>query len=310
MSSSAAPAPVVIVGPTASGKSAVAMSVATARPDVEIVAVDSMQVYLGMDIGTAKPTAADRAAVVHHGLDLARPSEEFTLAQYVAAARPALDDVMRRGHRVLVVAGTGLYLRGLTDPLELPGRWPEIRAELERAAAATDGPVRLHRRLAALDPLGASRIEPGNTRRTVRALEVTLGAGRPFSSFGPGLGTYAELDWEMFGLRWPRAVLRRRIEDRVTRMMEAGLLDEVRALASGPLSRTAAQALGYRELLDHLRGAMTLDEAIATVVIRTQQFAVRQERWFRRDPRLRWIDVDDDPVAQAAAVIGEALDRS
>lgn len=300
----------VVLGPTASGKSDVAMAYARRHPGAEIVAVDAMQVYRHMDIGTAKPTAADRAAVPHHGLDLADPDEEFTVAEFTRAIAPVLNDISARGGRAVLVAGTGLYLRALTDPMEIPGRWPEVRARLE-ARAEADGAAALHAELAALDPVAASRMEPGNARRVVRALEVCLGSGRPFSSFGPGLDQYPTVPFRMVGLQWARPVLAVRIAERVHRMMEAGLLDEVRALRSAPggLSRTARQALGYKELLDHLEGRCSLDEAVDTVILRTRQFAVRQERWFRRDPRIRWVPIHDDPVAEVLPALENGTQR-
>jgi tRNA dimethylallyltransferase len=300
--------PIVVLGATASGKSDVAMALAAESPGTEIVAVDAMQVYRGMDIGTAKPSAADRAMVPHHCLDLVEPTADFTVTEFERAARDALVDIAARHARPLLVAGTGLYLRALTDPMDIPGQWPDVRATLEQRAGA-EGPHRLHAELAALDPLAASRMEPSNTRRVVRALEVTLGSGRPFSSFGPGISTFDPTPFRMLGLRWPRPVLHERIAARVERMMQAGLLEEVRALTArhADLSRTARQALGYKELLDHLDGATSLDAAVASIVLRTRQFAVRQERWFRRDPRVRWCDIDQDPVAEVAPAVVAAL---
>lgn len=296
---------VAIVGATASGKSAVALAVAHHRPDVELVSIDAMQVYRGMDIGTAKPTPAERAATPHHLIDLVDPAEEFTLAAFQTAFRDARATIERRGRRAVLVGGTGLYLRAAVDDLDIPGQWPDIRAELE-ASALTDITA-LHRRLADLDPVAAAKMEPTNTRRIVRALEVCLGSGRPFSSFGPGLDAYPPTDTVQIGLRWPRPALAQRIEARVAQMMTAGLLDEVRGLAAaGPLSRTARQALGYKELLDHLEGRVDLAEAVATIVTRTRQFAVRQDRWFRRDPRIRWVDVTTDPL-EAVPTVLEAL---
>jgi tRNA dimethylallyltransferase len=261
-----------------------------------------MQVYRHMDIGTAKPTPADRAAVVHHCLDLVEPVESFTVADYRRAHDAALLSI--DGAAVLV-GGTGLYVTAVIDRLELPGEWPDVRAELDATAATPAGLAELWHRLQALDPAAAGRIEPGNVRRIVRALEVTLGSGRPFSSFGPGVTAHPPTDAVLIGLRWPRPVLTERVAARVTAMMEAGLLDEVRALP--PLSRTARQALGYKELLDHLERGQPLDEAIAAIVLRTRQFAVRQERWFRRDPRIRWFDIDRDPVAEVAPAVIAAL---
>ena len=298
--------PLVVLGPTASGKSDVAMAIAAADPSVELVAVDSMQVYREMDIGTAKPSPADRTLVRHHCLDLVDPAEEFTVTRFADAAQAALAAIEARHGRAVLVAGTGLYLRAVTDPMTIPGQFPDVRAELERRL--TDGgSAALHAELTAVDPLAASRIDPANDRRVVRALEVTLGAGRPFSSFGPGIDAYPPVEFEMVGLRWPRAVLAERIARRVEAMMAAGLLGEVERLAGRPggWSRTARQALGYKELLDHLDGRATLDDAVAAIIVRTRQFAVRQERWFRRDPRVRWVDVGDDPVADVLT----ALDR-
>lgn len=290
----------VVLGPTASGKSDVAMAAARAVSDTEIVAVDAMQVYRGMDIGTGKPSKADRQAVVHHGLDLVEPTEEFTVADYrhhYDAFVPSIDGA------ALLVAGTGLYLAAVLDRLDVPGRWPELRAELEHEP----DPHELWRRLDELDPVAASRIEPGNRRRLARALEVTLGAGRPFSSFGPGVGAHPPTGAIMIGLRWSRPALAARIERRVHMMIEEGLPDEVRRLhAAGPLSRTARQALGYKELLDD----PDLERAIEATVRRTRQFAVRQERWFRRDRRVRWIDIEHDPVAEVAPAVIEALRAS
>ena len=294
---------VALVGATASCKSDLAMAAARAVAGSEIIAVDAMQVYRGMDIGTAKPTPADRAAVAHHGLDLVDPSAEFTVAEFQAVAVASMDDVTARGGKPLLVAGTGLYYAAVVDRLTLPGAWPDIRAQLE---ADHDLPAMVAR-LADLDPVAASRMEPTNRRRVVRALEVCLGSGRPFSSFGPGLEAYPPNDVVQIGLRWSREALAERIGTRVHRMMEAGFLAEVeRLVAAGPLSRTAGQALGYRELIDHLEGRCSRGEAIDSIITRTRQFATRQVRWFRRDPRLRWIDIETDPLEAMPAVV-EAL---
>jgi tRNA dimethylallyltransferase len=294
-----ASAPVVVLGPTAAGKSEVAMAAARDVPGTEIVAVDAMQVYRGMDIGTAKPTAADQAAVRHHCIDLVDPWVDFTVAEYRRAYDEAVGAI---SGRPLLVAGTGLYLTAVVDRLDVPGVWPEIREEL-----AGEDLSLLWRRLRELDPAAAARIEPGNRRRVVRALEVCVGSGRPFSSFGPGVGSYPPTEGTMIGLRWPRPVLATRIERRVSAMLAAGLLDEVARLAAGGLSRTARQALGYKELLDHLEGRVTLDAAVAAIVTRTRRFAVRQQRWFRRDPRVRWYDIDCDPVSELAPTVADAL---
>jgi tRNA dimethylallyltransferase len=278
-------------------------------PEVELVSIDSMQVYRGMDIGTAKPTADERAEVPHHVLDLVDPSEDFSVAAHQRAVVAALADIAGRGRRAVLVGGTGLYVRAIVDGLTIPGQWPVVRAALEADADT----VALHARLAELDPLAASRTEPGNRRRIVRALEVTIGSGQPFSTFGPGLERYDDsVAFHLAGLRVQRDVLRRRIEERFAAMLDGGLLDEVRHLAAGPpLSRTAGQALGYRELLRHVVDGAPLEACVEEAVRRTRQFARRQEAWFRRDPRIAWYDVvDDDEIdAVAARVLGDWEDR-
>jgi tRNA dimethylallyltransferase len=285
--------PLAIVGATATGKSALALAAARVHRGIEIVAADAMQVYRDMDIGTAKPTAAEQREVPHHAIDLVDPSETFTVTRYRLAAERALTDIAERGRLALLVGGSGLYVRAVVDRLTPPGEWPDVRAELD----AESDTGALHRRLQQLDPAAATKTTPQNRRRIVRALEVTVGSGRPFSSFGPGLHAYPESAIAQIGLRVARPALATRIEQRVHQMIAAGLLDEVRTLAARPrgLSRTARQALGYKELLDHLDGQVSLDEAVARIVVRTRQFAARQERWFRRDPRIRWISVDDGP---------------
>lgn len=283
---------------------AVARRLAPATP-VELVCVDSMTVYRQMDLATAKPTAAARAEVPHHMLDLVDPDEEFTVSQFQRAARGALEAIAARRHRALLVGGTGLYLRAVVDELTLPGRWPEVAAPLERQADRPGGLEALHRRLAELDPLAASRIAPANRRRVVRALEVTVGSGRPFSSFGPGLEAYPPTGFVLIGLPYVPEVVDRRIQERFCAWMGAGLLDEVRALAGRPegLSRTARQALGYRELLAHVEGGAPLEACLDEAVRRTRSFARRQWSWFRRDPRICWVAEDQDPVAVVAKAL-------
>ena len=294
-----------LVGPTASGKSAVAMAVARALGDVEIVAVDAMQVYEGMDVGTAKPTPSDRAEVPHHLLDLVEASEPYSVAQYQRAAVEILAGIEARGHRALLVAGTGLYLRAVIDALELPGTFPELRRELE-AAAADGAAARLHERLSAADPRAAARIAPTNARRVVRALEVTLGAGRPFSSFGPGLATHPTVGFSLAGVWLPRRVVAERIAHRFRAQLEQGLVAEVEALAGRPggLSATAGRALGYREVLEHLAGRMSLEDAVTRAVGRTRAFARRQRVWFRRDPRITWLASARNPLAVVPVLLG------
>ena len=291
-----------LVGPTATGKSAIAMAVAQTRGDVEIVVVDAMQVYRRMNIGTAKPTTHEQQLVRHHMIDVAEPSVDYSLSLYQRDALAAIDDIEARGRVALLVGGTGLYLRAVVDQLDIPPQYESLRGTLE-ADADTSG---LYRRLSELDPVAASRMEPSNRRRIVRALEVTLGSGRPFSSFGPGLAAYASTTTRLLAVGLDRATLDTRIEARYAQQMEMGLLDEVRALLDEPsgLSRTATQALGYKELFEHLRGELSLDDALATAIARTKRFARRQERWFRRDPRIRWLD-GSNPVEAQRAVLEE-----
>jgi tRNA dimethylallyltransferase len=272
------------------------MAVARAN-GAHIIAVDAMQVYRGMDIGTAKPSVADQSEVPHHCVDLVDPSERFTVAEFKVKAAAARDAARRAGAPALLVAGTGLYLTAVIDDLQLPGEWPDVRAQLQ----AEPDVATLFARLQELDPLAASRCEPTNRRRIERALEVTLGSGQPFSSFGPGTSAYPPSDVPQIGILWLRETLSKRIEQRVHSMMSAGLLAEVKILAERyDLSREARQALGYKELLEHLSGRISLDEAVAQIVLHTRQFAVRQERWFRRDPRIEWVTVHEDPVAEVA----------
>ncbi|MFN8053503.1 MAG: tRNA (adenosine(37)-N6)-dimethylallyltransferase MiaA [Acidimicrobiales bacterium] len=323
MSAGRSPRSVVVVGPTASGKSALAMALAELLGDAELVSVDSMQVYRRMDIGTATPSAEERERVPHHLLDLLEPSEEGSASWFQGEAIRTLDDLAASGRRAILVGGTGLYHRAVVDRLQIPPQFPDLRAQLEADLAEADpaeadapnGLAALHARLAELDPLAASRTEPSNPRRILRALEVTLGSGRPFSSFGPGLEEYPPSEHLMVGLRPRREALAGRIAERVEAMMRQGWLEEVESLLAEPLplSRTAAQALGYRELIAHLGGACSLEAAVEETVVRTRQFAVRQDRWFRRDPRIRWYDVEGADPAETrslAARIASTLEET
>ncbi|MCB0988700.1 MAG: tRNA (adenosine(37)-N6)-dimethylallyltransferase MiaA, partial [Acidimicrobiales bacterium] len=195
--------PIALVGTTASGKSTLALEVARHRGDVELVSVDSMQVYRGMDIGTAKPSPDEQAEVVHHLIDVVDPWEPFEVHTFQSAVASVLADVHSRGRRALLVGGTGLYLRAVVDGFEIPGRFPEVAAELELTPDTAESTVVLHRRLADLDPRAAERMEPTNRRRVIRALEVCLGSGRPFSSFGPGLDAFPPAPVRMVGVRLP-----------------------------------------------------------------------------------------------------------
>ena len=301
--------PVVIVGPTASGKSSVAMAVAqaetTASNPVHIVAVDAMQVYRDMNIGTAKPTKQDQALVPHHCIDLVDSHERFTVAEFKKSATDSLEKIDSINGRALLVAGTGLYLTAVIDELVLPGEFLDIRATLEEELDT----AKLFARLADLDPIAVEKIERSNRRRIIRALEVCIGSGRAFSSFGPGTSAYPENGIIQIGLRWSRDRLAQRVADRVHAMINDGLVEEVAALRNSKqgLSRTAAQALGYKELLLHLDGKISLDQAIADTITHTRQFAVRQERWFRRDPRIKWVSISQDPVAEIVPIVAKHL---
>ena len=298
-----------LVGPTASGKSAVALAAAEVLgDDVEIVSVDSMQVYRGMDVGTAKPTAAERAAVPHHLIDLADPGEEFSVARFQAAAAEAIAGIEGRGRRALLVGGTGLYYQAVVDGFDLPGEDRGLRAVLYERAEAPDGRVALLAELARLDPVAAGRIEPGNTRRIVRALEVTIGTGRPFSSFGPGVFSDrpTRLRVAAAGIWMSRETGAERIDARIRAMVDDGLVDEVGRLAGGPggLSRTAREGIGYKEVLDHLEGSVpTLEAALRRIAERTRQLARRQRMWFRRDRRITWIGSAANPLATLPALL-------
>jgi tRNA dimethylallyltransferase len=290
----------VLVGPTASGKSAVAAAIAQRRPDVELVSADAMQVYRGMDIGTAKSSEP------HHLVDIVEPGDDYSVARFQHDVAGALDGIERRGHRAVVVGGTGLYVRAVTDDLDVPGQWPDVKAAVD----AEPDTAALHRRLAQLDPTAAARMEPSNRRRIVRALEVTIGSGRPFSEYGPGLDRYPPTErFHLAGLRVERAVLHRRIERRFDAMVERGLVGEVAGL-QGRLGRTARQALGYKEILGHVEHGEPLEACVEEAVRRTKRFARRQEAWFGRDPRITWYDAgDDNAVALADRVLGDWEDR-
>jgi tRNA dimethylallyltransferase len=275
-----------VVGPTASGKTDAALQVAESL-GAEIVSVDSMLVYRGMDVGTAKPTAEQRARIPHHLIDLAEPSERFTVERYQGYARRAL----ARVGRPLLVGGSGLYFRAVVDELSFPPEDPVVRASLE-AEADDLGADALYRRLAGTDPVAAARIEPGNVRRIIRALEVTAISGAPFSSFAAAWDRYDPDRVRAAGIRIERSVLARRIGERVLGMLQAGWLDEVRELVDRGFGAwlTATQAIGYAELAGYLDGRLSLDEAAERTVRRTKELARRQMGWFRRDPRVRWFD--------------------
>ncbi|MEL6980846.1 MAG: tRNA (adenosine(37)-N6)-dimethylallyltransferase MiaA [Actinomycetota bacterium] len=289
--------PLVLIGPTASGKSALAVELANRFGDTEIVSADAMAVYRGMDIGTAKPTIDERAGVVHHLIDEVDPSEDYTVARFADRVVEVIAEVEGRGRSVLVVGGTGLYVRAVVDDFTVPPRFPELRSELE----ADPDSAGLHARLSELDPAAAAKILPSNRRRIVRALEVCLGTGQPFSSFGPGVDHYGPTRFLLAGLDIDRPTMDARIDGRYDRQLADGFLAEVRRVRDGGLSATAAQALGYRELIAHLDGETTLDEALDAAKRRTRRFARRQQRWFRRDPRIQWFPAGDDDLVERLA---------
>jgi len=296
---------VVVLGPTASGKSDVAMTAATTVPNVHIIAADAMQVYRRMDIGTAKPTEDDQTRVVHYCVDVAEPSERYSVARFAEDVAAARKKISKADASELIVGGTGLYVTALVDGLSMPGDYPKIRAQLE----ANRDTEALYEQLSELDPEAVKKIDPNNRRRMIRALEVCLGSGKTFSSFGEGIGAYPPVDTVQIGIKWRREALRERIALRVHKMIEAGLVDEVRGVLNEPkgISDTARQALGYKEIIEHIERRWTLEEAIDATILRTQQFAVRQERWYRRDPRIQWVEVQNDPIAEVAPLVVAAL---
>jgi len=274
-----------LAGPTASGKSAVALILAE-RLDAEIISLDSMTLYRGMDIGTAKPSLAERGRVPHHLMDILDPHEEYSVARYLNDARQASQEIVSRGKTPLFVGGTGLYLRSiLRGVFQGPPANPEIRQRLEDVAAASDaGALQLHGRLQQVDPITAARLPPQDIRRVIRALEVHEITGQPLSSFHEQEPLPEEhRPRHVYWLSPPRDWLYDRINRRVTKMIEDGLVEEVRQLLAlpNPPGKTARQALGYREIIEHLEGKTSLDQAIETIATRTRQFAKRQHTWFR-----------------------------
>jgi len=272
-----------------------ALQIAARLGDVEIVSLDSMQVYRGMDVGTAKPTIAERAAIPHHMIDVADPWEDYSVAWFQRDARDAIAAVERSGHRALLVGGTGLYLQAVVDDLRFPAEDRAVRAELEMRVGTAGGLADAYAELRARDPVAAGRIEPGNARRVVRALEVMELTGEPFSASGPGIGAFPEpaLPVSIVALAVPTDDLARRIDDRIGAMFAAGLVEEVEQLAADPRgwSRTARQAIGYHEVLALQQGELPSPQAaIEAAAVRTRRFARRQRSWFRRDPRITWVD--------------------
>ncbi|HLZ37920.1 MAG TPA: tRNA (adenosine(37)-N6)-dimethylallyltransferase MiaA [Mycobacteriales bacterium] len=297
----AAPQVVAVVGPTAAGKSDLGVALARALRG-EVVNADSMQLYRGMDVGTAKLPESERAGIAHHLLDVWEVTQTASVAEYQRLARAAIDAILARGRVAVLVGGSGLYVRAAVDDLSFPGTDPAVRARLEAEAQALGAPA-LHDRLRALDPAAAARILPTNARRVVRALEVVELTGRPFAAALPG--PRAVYDVAVLGVHVAVDALDRRIERRVERMWERGFPAEVRALVGRGLreGRTASRALGYAQLLRHLDGDCSEEQARAETVAATRRFARRQRSWFRRDPRVRWLPAGPAlPQAALAAV--------
>lgn len=289
---------VAIVGPTAAGKSDLGVALAR-RIGGEIINADSMQLYRGMDIGTAKLTRAQRHGVRHHLLDIWDVTEPANVADYQRLARQVVDDLHALGVVPVVVGGSGLYVRAVTDDLDFPGTDTLLRSRLE-AELADVGPYPLHDRLRAVDPAAAAKILPSNGRRIVRALEVIELTGRPFVAELPEHRSIYES--VQIGLHVPRSDMDRRIALRVDRMWELGLVDEVRGLVEQGLrkGRTAARALGYAQILRFLAGEWTADQARRETIRATKRFARRQDSWFRSDPRVRWLPYDQADLIDAA----------
>jgi tRNA dimethylallyltransferase len=292
---------IAVVGATATGKSGLGLELARALGG-EIVNADSMQLYRGMDIGTAKEPEAARDGIPHHLLDIWPVTQAANVADYARLARAAIDDIAARGRVPVLVGGSGLYVRAALDDLDFPGTDAGIRSRLETELGQVGAPA-LHARLATLDPAAAGAILPSNGRRIVRALEVIELSGGPFTATMPDYRQNRPA--VQIGLTWPRPELDQRIAARVDRMWQAGLAAEVDMLARQGLrdGRTASRALGYQQLLRYLDGETTLEQARLETIKATRRFARRQESWFRRDPRIGWLD-----AAGADSLLKQALD--
>ncbi|RMF82452.1 MAG: tRNA (adenosine(37)-N6)-dimethylallyltransferase MiaA [Planctomycetota bacterium] len=294
---------IVILGTTASGKSALARGLAAAL-DGEVLSIDSMKVYRGMDIGTAKPSPQQRAAVPHHLIDVADPWESFSAARFVTLADQAVEEIHQRRRPVIAAGGTTLYFKCFYEGMfEGPPAHPEFRSAL-RTRIEREGLDALHAELARIDPAAAERIHRNDRRRIERALEVHHLTGRPISDLqrqwdraGP---RRTDWRWTLIGLRWPKEIAARRINARVRRMIDAGLVEEARRLWNDPrgLSEQARQAVGYRELFEHFQGRYTLDDAIERIKIDTRRLAKAQRTWMKRLPGVAWIDLDEGDAVE------------
>jgi len=297
-----------ILGCTGCGKGSLGRELAT-RVGGEIVSIDSMKVYRRMDIGTAKPSREVRAKLPHHLIDVAEPSEEFSVARYVELADAAIADIQRRGHPVFVVGGTPLYVKALLEGLfEGPGADETLRERL-RVEAERLGGAALHERLRGVDPEAADRIHANDLRRVVRALEVFELTGKPISSLQEQWDRQRRYECLIIGLRRDRQDQSHRTNDRVRRMIDAGLVEEVRGLLaeSRPLSATARKAVGYAEIIEHLQGGCSLAHAVEMIKINTRQLAKAQRTWFKRFEGVTWVDLE--PTDAAESVAGELMSR-
>lgn len=303
---------IAIVGATATGKTALGVALAQLL-DGEVINADSRQVYRGMDIGTAKPTSAERADIPHHLIDVVAPAAEFTLATFLELAAAALDDVWSRGKQPIVVGGTGQYVWALLEGWRVPRVPPDraLRADLE-AQAEREGTEAVAAVLSAIDRASADAIDHRNVRRMIRAIEVTRATGRPFSAWQQKRPP----DWETItvGLRMPRPELHARIDERVDAMMSAGLLDEVRRLnaAGYGCDLPAMASIGYRQMCEHIAGTLTLAEAAARIKTETHRLARAQHTWFRDDdPRIHWLDATSPArIDDAMAIVDAATSAS
>lgn len=299
---------IAVVGATATGKSDLAISLAE-RLDGEVINADALQLYRGMDIGTAKVTEAERRGIPHHLLDVLEVVQEASVSAYQRAARSAIEQIRARGHVPILVGGSGLYVRATLDDIEFPPTDPSTRARLEERAVQ-EGPAALHRELVRSDPEAASTIGPQDARRIVRALEVGELTGRPFAAFLPR-PHYLDPGTVQLGLRWDRPVLHERIALRVHRMVEQGLLDEISGLRERGLDRglTARRAIGYEQGIAVLEGTMSCQEAIEATIVGTRRLVRKQDTWFRRDRRLQWLDAVPGVDGGGADLVELALRR-
>ncbi|MEL7608464.1 MAG: tRNA (adenosine(37)-N6)-dimethylallyltransferase MiaA [Bacillota bacterium] len=294
----------VIVGPTACGKTDASIRLAEAL-DAEIISADSIQVYRLLDIGSAKPTADQRRRVVHHMVDVVDLGDRgFSVARYRQSAQTCIDSVRKTGKLPLIVGGTGLYIHALTQPLALGSVPPDEGLRMELVLKERNDPGCLHRMLGELDPASALRLHPNDQKRVIRALEVCMASGKPLSAYGSDFqnaaGNEPPNDAVMIGIAIPRELLYERINARVDQMMEAGFLDEVKTLLKRGYdpSLPAFQGIGYRQLLDHLDGRLTMGEAMEEIKRETRRFAKRQITWFKRDARIRWFNACDYPSSE------------